>query len=87
MFHFSIFFCPSSLSVSKNTLENHIHRIEMNMMEADHVKRKYLSIRASLLDDGVEFESSLQNMEELIVKQEQEIKHLEVVLYLQFFRT
>lgn len=48
------------------------------MMEADHVKRKYLSIRASLLDDSVEFESSLRNMEDVIVKQELEIKHLEV---------
>ncbi|XP_034233396.1 coiled-coil domain-containing protein 151 [Thrips palmi] len=67
----------SEAQKERNTLENHIHRIEMNMMEADHVKRKYLSIRASLLDDSVEFESSLRNMEDVIVKQDQEIKHLE----------
>ncbi|KAK3923535.1 Coiled-coil domain-containing protein 151 [Frankliniella fusca] len=67
----------SEAQKERNTLENHIHRIEMNMMEADHVKRKYLSIRASLLDDSVEFESSLRNMEDVILKQEHEIKHLE----------
>ncbi|KAJ1523499.1 hypothetical protein ONE63_001351 [Megalurothrips usitatus] len=69
----------SETQKERNTLENHIHRIEMNMMEADHVKRKYLSIRASLLDDSVEFESSLRNMEDVIMKQELEIKHLEEI--------
>lgn len=54
----------------------------MNMMEADHIKRKYLSIRASLLDDSVEFESSLLNMEDVIVKQDLEIKHLEVYTFI-----
>ncbi|KAJ4429226.1 hypothetical protein ANN_26229 [Periplaneta americana] len=58
------------------TLENQIHRIEMNLMEAEYVRKKYRIIRASLLEDSVEFESSLVKIEEAIKKQEVEINRL-----------
>lgn len=60
-------------------LENQIHRVEMNMMEAEHVNKKYRTIRLHLLSDSVEFESSLRKLEQQILKQDSEIKHLEVV--------
>lgn len=59
-------------------LENNIHKIEMNMMEAEHMRKKYKAIRASLLDDSVLFESTLKKLEQNILKQETEIKHLQV---------
>ncbi|GLG99741.1 Uncharacterized protein GBIM_06138 [Gryllus bimaculatus] len=59
------------------TLENQIHRVEMNMMEAEHIKKKYCSIRSSLLEDSVHFESSLLKLEGDIQKQEKEIQHLQ----------
>ncbi|XP_068082941.1 golgin subfamily A member 6-like protein 26 [Anabrus simplex] len=61
------------------SLENQIHRVEMNMMEAEHVKKKYRSIRSDLLDDSVEFESSLEKIEQMIQNQEKEIIHLEEI--------
>lgn len=49
------------------------------MMEAEHVNKKYRTIRLHLLSDSVEFESSLRKLEQQILKQDSEIKHLEVV--------
>ncbi|XP_075227924.1 coiled-coil domain containing protein 151 [Lycorma delicatula] len=60
-----------------SNLENQIHRIEMNQMEADHMRKKYCSIRSSLLQDGVAYESTLKKLEEDLLKQESEIQHLE----------
>nr|CAD7400192.1 unnamed protein product [Timema cristinae] len=61
------------------SLENQIHHVDMNMMEAEHVKKKYRAIRNSLLDDSVSFESSLKKLEKSIQKQEMEIKHLQKI--------
>ncbi|PSN45156.1 hypothetical protein C0J52_03936 [Blattella germanica] len=61
------------------SLENQIHRVEMNLMEAEHVKKKYRVIRGSLLEDGVAFESTLIKIEEAIKKQEAEIRQLKDV--------
>ena len=60
------------------SLENQIHRVEMNFMEAEHVRKKYRIIRTSLLDDSVEFESTLVKIEDAIKKQEAEINQLKV---------
>ncbi|XP_039289350.1 coiled-coil domain-containing protein 151 [Nilaparvata lugens] len=60
-----------------STLENQIHRIEMNQMEADHLRKKYRSIRSSLLQDGVKYESMLKKLEDDIMKEENEIMHLQ----------
>nr|CAD7256230.1 unnamed protein product [Timema shepardi] len=61
------------------SLENQIHRVNMNMMEAEHVKKKYRAIRNSLLDDSVSFESSLKKLEKSIQKQGMEIKRLQKI--------
>ncbi|PNF16323.1 hypothetical protein B7P43_G10836, partial [Cryptotermes secundus] len=66
-------------SVEICSLENQIHRVEMNLMEAEHVRKKYQIIQGSLLDDSVAFESSLVKIEEAIRKQESEIRHLKAV--------
>jgi hypothetical protein len=50
----------------------------MNLMEAEHVRKKYQIIQGSLLEDSVAFESSLVKTEEAIRKQESEIRHLKV---------
>ncbi|KAK6620703.1 hypothetical protein RUM43_010998 [Polyplax serrata] len=60
-------------------LENQIHRVEMNMMEAEHVNKKYKTIRLHLLSDSVQFESSLKKLEDEIEKQNVEIKNLQVI--------
>jgi len=50
----------------------------MNLMEAEHVQKKYRIIKGSLLEDRVAFESSLVKIEEVLKKQEAEIRHLKV---------
>lgn len=60
------------------TLENQIHRVEMNLMEAEHIKKKYRIIQGNLLEDSVAFESTLMKIEEAIKKQESEMMHLKV---------
>lgn len=49
------------------------------MMEAEHVNKKYKTIRLHLLKDSVQFESALAKIEQEIKKQESEIRHLEIV--------
>ncbi|GBP78521.1 Coiled-coil domain-containing protein 151 [Eumeta japonica] len=60
-------------------LENQIHRVIVQWNEAELVKKKYSSIRLALSEDSVKFESSLAHMAELLKKQRQEIKKLEMV--------
>lgn len=60
------------------TLENQIHRVEMNLMEAQHIKKKYRIIQSNLLEDSIAFESTLVKIEEAIKKQESEMIHLKV---------
>ncbi|XP_054272979.1 outer dynein arm-docking complex subunit 3 [Macrosteles quadrilineatus] len=62
-----------------SVLENNIHKVEMNMMEAEHMRKKYRAIRASLLEDSVLFESTLNKLEHNIMKQETEIRHLQAI--------
>uniref|UniRef100_A0A8D9BPD0 Coiled-coil domain-containing protein 151 n=4 Tax=Cacopsylla melanoneura TaxID=428564 RepID=A0A8D9BPD0_9HEMI len=59
-----------------SSLENRTHQISMSMMEAEHLRKKYRTIRAGLMQDSVQFESSLDKLEQEIFKQEAEIKHL-----------
>ena len=59
-------------------MENQIHRVEMNMMEAEHIKKKYRIIQSNLLEDSVAFESTLMKIEEAITTQESEMMHLKV---------
>ncbi|XP_047541146.1 myosin-3 [Vanessa atalanta] len=60
-------------------LENEIHKVLIQWTEAELVKKKYFSIRQALVEDSVKFESSLSRIEDLLKKQNEEIKKLEVV--------
>ncbi|CAG5035333.1 unnamed protein product [Parnassius apollo] len=60
-------------------LENEIHKVLIQWTEAELVKKKYSSIRQALVEDSVKFESSLSRIEELLKKQQEEIKKLEWV--------
>ncbi|XP_034840843.1 outer dynein arm-docking complex subunit 3-like [Maniola hyperantus] len=60
-------------------LENEIHKVLIQWTEAELVKKKYFSIRQALLEDSVKFECSLSRIEELLKKQNEEIKKLEIV--------
>ncbi|CAG9575474.1 unnamed protein product [Danaus chrysippus] len=60
-------------------LENEIHKVLIQWTEAELVKKKYTSIRQALVEDSVKFESSLSKIEEVLKKQKEEIKQLELV--------
>lgn len=65
-----------------SSLENSIHQTEMSRMEAEHLRKKYRNIKSNLINDSVTFESILLKLEESILKQEMEISHLQVLLFL-----
>ncbi|XP_046398924.1 outer dynein arm-docking complex subunit 3 [Ischnura elegans] len=68
---------PESFHI--RSLENQLHRIEMSVAEACHVRRKYRSIRSGLLEDSASYESTLRRLEESLQKQEEEIKRQQEV--------
>ncbi|XP_055585634.1 outer dynein arm-docking complex subunit 3 [Uranotaenia lowii] len=60
-------------------LENEIHRTSVQWMEAEHIRKKYRGIKASLMRDAEKFESSLLELEQAITEQGAEITKLEGV--------
>lgn len=60
-------------------LENEIHRTNVQWMEAEHIRKKYKSIKTSLMIDAEKFEKSLLELEEEFKKQQKEINHMQVV--------
>lgn len=61
-------------------LENEIHRTNVQWTEAEHIRKKYKSIRASLMIDAEKFEKSLLELEEAFRKQQIEINRMQVIL-------
>lgn len=61
-------------------LENEIHRTNVRWMEAEHIRKKYRSIEASLMNDAERFEKSLRELEVALNEQQNEINHLQVRL-------
>ncbi|KAH0564520.1 calponin homology domain-containing protein DDB_G0272472 [Cotesia glomerata] len=61
------------------SLENQLHRVSVMQMEADMVRKKYRSVRASLKSDAAFYVSSLKNLEQSLKEQELEIKQLQRV--------
>lgn len=59
-------------------LENEIHRTNVQWTEAEHIRKKYKSIRASLMIDAEKFEKSLLGLEEAFRKQQTEINRMQV---------
>lgn len=60
-------------------LENEIHRTNVQWMEAEHIRKKYRSIKASLLSDSEKFEKSLLELEEAITEQQSDINRMQVI--------
>lgn len=57
-------------------LENEIHRTSVQWMEAEHIRKKYRSIKSSLMSDAENFESSLAELEQSLMVQETELERL-----------
>lgn len=60
-------------------LENEIHRTSVQWSEAEHIRKKYRGIKASLMNDSEKFESSLLDLEHAIMEQQAEINKLEAI--------
>ncbi|CAD7091000.1 unnamed protein product [Hermetia illucens] len=60
-------------------LENEIHRTNVQWMEAEHIRKKYKSIKASLMNDAEKFEKSLRELEQALKDQHAEINRLQVI--------
>lgn len=60
-------------------LENEIHRTKVQCTEAEHIRKKYKSIRSCLMTDAERFEKSLKELEETLAKQQNEINRLQMV--------
>ncbi|XP_055371556.1 uncharacterized protein LOC129605679 [Condylostylus longicornis] len=60
-------------------LENEIHRTNVQYMEAEHIRKKYRSIQASLMTDAERFEKSLKELEHALADQQAEINRLQQV--------
>ncbi|XP_022221002.2 shootin-1 isoform X2 [Drosophila obscura] len=60
-------------------LENEIHRTNVQWMEAEHIRKKYRSIEASLMNDAERFERSLRELEASLSDQKAEIERLQQV--------
>lgn len=60
-------------------LENEIIRINMQWSQAEHIRKKYKSIQASLMTDAEKFEKNLVELEEALHQQNFDIEQLKVV--------
>ncbi|CAO1412563.1 unnamed protein product [Diamesa serratosioi] len=60
-------------------LENEIHKTEVQWTEAEHIRKKYRSIKSSLMMDSEKFESTLLQLEHAIREQQHEINQLNSV--------
>lgn len=60
-------------------LENEIHRTNVQWTEAEHVRKKYKSIRASLMADAERFEKSLLELEDALREQQADINRMQEV--------
>lgn len=63
-------------------LENEIHRTNVQWTEAEHIRKKYKSIKASLMIDAEKFEKSLLELEEAFRKQDSDVKRMQVYTYI-----
>lgn len=60
-------------------LENEIHRTNVQWTEAEHVRKKYKSIKASLMADAERFEKSLLELEDALREQQADINRMQEV--------
>lgn len=60
-------------------LENEIHRTNVQWTEAEHVRKKYKSIKASLMADAERFEKKLLELEQALREQQADINRMQEV--------
>lgn len=60
-------------------LENEIIRINMQWSQAEHIRKKYKSIQASLMTDAEKFEKNLFELESALRKQNVDIEKMKVI--------
>lgn len=60
-------------------LENEIHRTNVQWMEAEHIRKKYRSIKATLMADSEKFEKSLLELEQSITEQQADINRMQEI--------
>lgn len=60
-------------------LENEIIRINMQWSQAEHIRKKYKSIQASLMTDAEKFEKNLLELENALRKQNVDIEKMKVI--------
>lgn len=63
-------------------LENEIIRINMQWSQAEHIRKKYKSIQASLMTDAEKFEKNLLELEEALRQQNVDIEKMKVEYWL-----
>lgn len=61
-------------------LENEIHRTNVQWMEAEHIRKKYNSIKASLMNDSEKFEKKLLELEKALTEQQADINRIQVII-------
>lgn len=59
-------------------LENEIHRTNVQWTEAEHIRKKYKSIKATLMADAEKFEKSLLELEDALREQQADISRMQV---------
>lgn len=59
-------------------LENEIIRINMQWSQAEHIRKKYKAIQASLMTDAEKFEKNLLELEEALRQQNGDIEKMKV---------
>ena len=75
---------PETLVEDYNTklichLENEIHRTTVQWHEAEHICKKYRTIKGSLMTDSENFESNLEELEESLMAQQVELDRLKKI--------
>lgn len=60
-------------------LENEIIRINMNWSQAEHIRKKYKAIQASLMTDAEKFEKNLLELENALRQQNVDIDKMKVI--------
>lgn len=61
-------------------LENDIHKANVQWTEAEHIRKKYKAIEASLRNDAKRYENALNQIEIVLKQQQVEIEKLKVII-------
>lgn len=62
-------------------LENEILRVNVRWSQAEHIRKKYKAIKASLMSDAEKFEKKLLELENALQQQDADIENMKVFLW------